>query len=443
MHAEVLINGKLAGWLTHDSKSDIYGFDYSQEWLNNPKRFPISPLLPLDATNQPGQEEQSRRVRHFFENLLPEGRFLDEASLANSLSKSNIFGLINAVGKETSGAISVGLSNDEDRLRELSKNELSERIRARPEEPFSIWDGKVRLSIAGFQDKLSVLTLNDRWYFPEGKKFASTHILKPEPVAASLRGMTSNEFFCMRLAKRIGLPVSEVELIRIPEPVLVITRFDRILKKNGCERLHIIDGCQALGLPPAHKYERIYGSGEDVKNIREGANFPSLFDLANKCTTPVKQRINLLRWALFQVLIGNVDAHAKNMSFMVNESGFTMAPFYDLVSGMSFPDDRLDKNYAMAIGDAFSFEEISPYEWANFAHECGLPKRLVAKTVELDATNILRVLGDTYLEVINGGADEQHLSRVIDTIRTQSEKQVSMSKEILEIDDEFFAPSRR
>jgi serine/threonine-protein kinase HipA len=47
-------------------------------------------------------------------------------------------------------------------------------------------------------------------------------------------------------------------------------------------------------------------------------------------------RLGLLRWALFQYLIGNADAHGKNMSFFCNPAGLALAPCYDLVSVVQY-----------------------------------------------------------------------------------------------------------
>ncbi|WP_246296636.1 hypothetical protein [Allochromatium humboldtianum] len=79
----------------------------------------------------------------------------------------------------------------------LTPDELAHRLRQRPHVPFTVWDGKVRLSIAGFQDKLAVLVEGEDWYLVEGPDLASTHILKPDPVDPRLAGLTSNEFFCI------------------------------------------------------------------------------------------------------------------------------------------------------------------------------------------------------------------------------------------------------
>jgi hypothetical protein len=80
--------------------------------------------------------------------------------------------------------------------------------------PLAVWDGKVRMSIAGVQDKLMVYL--DRSLDEGGRMFlaepplASTHILKPEPGRTVTTHLVVNEHFCMSLAKRMGLPVAEV-----------------------------------------------------------------------------------------------------------------------------------------------------------------------------------------------------------------------------------------
>lgn len=436
---EILMNGQTVGWLTHDAKFHQFSFQYDSTWLERADRFPLSPQLPLEPTPEISKELHSAAVRQFFENLLPEGQALDDAAIAHQISKANLMGMLMAISKETSGALSVGRYQQEHNLRELTGDEISQRIRARPHQSFAVWDGKVRLSIAGFQDKIAALLLDGEWYLPEGQKYASTHILKPEPVSEVMRGMTSNEFFCMRLAERIRLPVAPVALMHVPEPVLVVTRFDRQMTSDGVDRLHYIDGCQALGLPTGFKMERPYGSGKDVAQIRTGASYKALFELLEKHTSaPAKQRLDLLRWAIYHVLIGNTDAHAKNISFRSSSAGLSMAPAYDLVSGASFMNEDLDKSYAMAIGDAFTSEELSPYEWANFANECGLQFNLVSRILNDEAQKILSVIDEVKREVIDEEADVQHIERVEATIKTECQRHLLMANEIKKISKDMF-----
>jgi serine/threonine-protein kinase HipA len=441
MNIDILINGRPVGMLTHDPLLNRFSFAYADEWLNREDRFALCPQIPLLPLETETPETHSAAVRQFFENLLPEGQALDDAASAHQVSKSNLLAMFLAVGRETAGALSIKTdqSNVADQLRPLPFSEISERIRHRPHQPFSVWDGKVRLSIAGFQDKIAAYHSKvGGWFLVEGPNYASTHILKPEPVSDLMRGMTTNEFFCMKLAASTKLSVASVDLLHVPEPVLVIKRFDREIIDHGVERLHIIDGCQALGLSVGYKYERPYGNNPDVKHVRDGASLPKLFDLINReSPNPTAQRLRLLRWAIFQILIGNTDAHAKNLSFFSTKAGLVLSPAYDLVSGIAFQSETIDKTYAMAIGDAFSAAEISPYEWANFATECKLSLKLISKELEQMAVRVLKVIEDVKQKALHDGAEPHHLSLVADTIKAECQRQMAIAPQVRAVSSEL------
>jgi serine/threonine-protein kinase HipA len=241
------------------------------------------------------------------------------------------------------------------------------------------------MSLAGVQDKLMVYL--DRPFENGGRTFladpplASTHILKPEPGKTSTPHLVVNEHFCMSLAGRMGLPTAKVGIYRTPRPVLVVSRFDRVVVQatEGPEvkRLHIIDACQAADLPVAFKYERNFGSGEHVRNIREGVSFEVLFGRVEQTINKAAARLTLLRWALFQYLIGNSDAHGKNFSFFVHRQGLEPAPWYDLVSVVQYP--AIDHELAMAYGDAFSLDEVGAFQLADFAKRCKVERRLLQR----------------------------------------------------------------
>ena len=112
------------------------------------------------------------------------------------------------------------------RRREISRAELKQRIDERGEVPFAVWDGRVRMSIEGYQDKLAVYLDGERMYLVEGE-LASTHILKPEPVTQRLSMLVANEHFGMSLAARLGLAVAPVSILRVPDPVLVTAKIKR------------------------------------------------------------------------------------------------------------------------------------------------------------------------------------------------------------------------
>lgn len=418
MKLDVKANGELIGWLSLDNGSGLFAFGYAPGWLAKNSRFPLSPSLPLDA-GAATPEQHSATVRQFFQNLLPEGQALDDAAQANNVSKSNLMGLLIALGQETAGALSLGLagspslSHRETTTRLLSRDELSFRIRSRPQEAFTVWDGKVRLSIAGHQDKIAVLEESQNWYLVDGDHLASTHILKPEPLRPRLQGMTSNELACMRLAQAVGLPTADIRLEWLPEPVVLIRRFDRISKADGVQRLHCIDGCQALGLGVSMKYERPYGDGRDVQHLRDGASLPKLFALlAQAGSKPAFDRLALLRWAILQVLIGNTDAHGKNLSFFMGAGGLSLAPAYDLVCCLLYAGDGISDTLAMAIGDNFNPAALTAYDWALMAHECRLNPKLVSRELTHLADKICIVWSGLQDGLLELGAEPSVLTAI-------------------------------
>lgn len=372
------------GDISFDGKRDQYNFRYDDTWLSREATFALSPHIPLTTRLvEPGI------VQRFLQNLLPEGSALDVVSINHQISKYNVFGLIALLGKEPVGALSfrqpdAGHQTETQPVRRvISRQELSDRIRHRQFEPFPVWDGKVRLSVAGYQDKLQVLVEGQALSFVDGS-LSSTHILKPESRNFATPFMVANEHFCMTLAAQVGLPVAPVEIWRVPEPVLLIKRFDRQAKMSSdgsgeiiaVNREHVIDGCQALDLPVSYKYERNLGNGRDVRQMREGVSFEGLFT-GVEFESPVSAKLTLLRWALFQILIGNSDAHGKNISFYVRGERLVPAPFYDLVS-VNVYGDQVEQELAMAYGDAFLIEDIGAFDLADFAVRISMSRDVVA-----------------------------------------------------------------
>ena len=415
MKLTVQANGVCIGWLSLDDISGLYAFDYSVDWLAQEQRFPLSPVLPLVNQTLPA-EQHSANVRQFFQNLLPEGQALDDAAQANMVSKSNLMGLLVALGGETAGALEISMIEASSiptptpSKRLLTPQELSLRIRSRPDQAFSVWDGKVRLSIAGYQDKIAVLEDNDLWFLVDGKGLASTHLIKPDPIRSGLQHMTSNEFACMRLAQAVGIATADVRLEHTPEPILLIRRFDRRIGDGNIERLHCIDGCQALGLGVSMKYERPYGDGRDVQHIRDGASLPKLFALLDRASSqPAVDRLALLRWTIFQILIGNTDAHGKNLSFFIDSGGIRLAPSYDLLCCLMYAGGQISDTLSMAIGDNFDARTLTPYDWAVMGAECGLNARLVGRELKQLADKVLKIWPELKQNLFAAGANDTTL----------------------------------
>lgn len=433
--------------LGYASLEDRWSLRYDSDWLEQPEAFPLSPALPLVP---PADGYPVGAVKRFVENLLPEGRALDITATTCKVSKSNIYALISALGTETTGAFrfwqsgkvppTVGATPP----REVTREELNKRLAERDEIPLAVWDGKVRMSIAGVQDKLLVYVdrpLDDsgRLYLVE-PPLASTHILKPDPGRTVTPHLVVNEHFCMALAHRMELPVAEVAIYRTPRPVLVVRRFDRAVMQDDqgvrVRRLHIIDACQAADVPATYKYERNLGSGEHVRDIREGVSFEVLFGRVEQTVNKAAARLTLLRWALFQFLIGNCDAHGKNFSFFVRREGLEPAPWYDLVSVVQYPG--IDHELAMAWGDAFKLEDVTAFQLADFAKRCGIDRRLLqreAKRLAKLATTRAPEQA-VALDYVDDG-ERAFAGRLRDFVLDQSTKLTKLAADAAKIKDEY------
>lgn len=374
--------------IRHVPLDDVWALAYTASWQAAPHAFALSPALPL---RMPAQGYRSASIRRFLENLLPEGRALDMVAASQAVAKTNVYGLIQALGTETTGAFRFLTPDDEGRMppakpaRQIGLAELDERIARRAERPFAEWDGKVRMSIAGYQDKLPVYLEGEpsqdaRIMLPDWP-LASTHLLKPQPDEPGVPHMVVNEHFCMSLARALALPVAEVALLRTPRPVLVVQRFDRVVRHTAdgvqVERKHIIDVCQAADLPVSYKYERHLGSSDVLARYRDGVSFPKLFEQLQHVTHKAMGKLAMLRWALFQLVIGNCDAHGKNFSFHVHPAGLEPAPWYDLVSVVQYP--KFSDELAMAYGDEFKLDQVKAFALASFAQRCGIDRQLLVR----------------------------------------------------------------
>ncbi|MBS0454258.1 MAG: HipA domain-containing protein [Proteobacteria bacterium] len=410
-HGQVLV-----GLLRVNPTSDEFGFDYDPAWIRNPGAFQLSPHIRFDAPAPPVT------VRRFIENLLPEGQALDVAATYANVSKGNVFGLIHALGKESAGALRflpVGAKPSTEAVRRLvTHEELQQRIQERDSQPFVVWDGRVRISIAGYQDKLQVVRQEDRLYLVDGA-LSSTHILKPEPRNPRLPFMVANEHFCMRLVNRIAQRrlrqdwAARVDILRVPDAVLCVERFDRELQGDQTRSFHILDACQALDRPVAHKYERNIGHGADVRHIHDGVSFQALASLRadRHLVDPTVQIRQIAMWALTTLLLGNSDAHGKNLSFFARHRLLEVAPFYDLVCTAVYKD-AVEQELAMAFGDEFDLDAVKSFALADFAQRLGWPRRTFAREL-VDISRLAREEAAAQVDDEAYSADERALVRQI------------------------------
>jgi serine/threonine-protein kinase HipA len=216
----------------------------------------------------------------------------------------------------------------------------------------------------------------------------STHILKPD--SESLYGGVQNEALCLVLARRCGLNVAEVTIGTAGKRTyLLVSRYDRQRYKDRVRRLHQEDYCQALGRPPSAKY----------KANQTGMKGPTLSDVfaLTRNAMSAADTIALLDAVIFNVLICNTDARAKNYSLMITSRGFKVAPIYDVMCANVW--DGVTKYLAQKIAGKIRGEHLKRRHWMRMAEECGLnATRLVVRIGSL-ATRVTAELDQAVAEV--------------------------------------------
>ena len=166
------------------------------------------------------------------------------------------------------------------------------------------------------------------------------------------------------------------------EKFLLVERYDRYQDKDHkTQRLHQEDFCQALGIDHYHKYEQ-----------DNGPSFVDCFELLQKVSTqPIQDIDNLLRWHIFNFIVGNSDAHAKNLALLYSDKyTVRLTPFYDLVCTRAI--EHIDNNLAMSVGGEFRPDHITLKHWYNLAADCGIRQghieKLLANIVALINSNL-------------------------------------------------------
>lgn len=376
----VFIDDSTVGTLFENN--GVWSFQYDADWLTN--GFVLAPGLPLqqDMLIDSGT---FRPVQWYFDNLLPEE--MARIRLVDSLPKGewDAWELLKRFGSESAGAITLlepGESLNTSELIPLTDEELERRIKNMPRAALSSTAPK-KMSLAGAQEKLLVSCVDGLLYEPVGAQI-STHILKPDALSDHYPNSAVNEWYCARIAQKMKVNVPEVEIRYVPSPVYLIKRFDRKIEDGKVKRLHTLDAAQALSISAGSKYKM--------------AGAKSLKDVIQITRSKIKSRISIFRWVVLNALIGNGDAHLKNLSLFSSVKGFELAPFYDLVSTATWSGAGwLDVDLSFPIGDAVHFGELGFTHFMQLAEEIGLPTKVASN----ELTTMIKAAEKAADEVLN------------------------------------------
>lgn len=306
----------------------------------------ISCSLPLGTRPQPALA--------FCKGLLPEGNALQTLADQAGLATSDTFGLLARYGRDIAGALVISEDDPDERrfgVEPYTPKTLETAIDDLDDHPLGSGDDS-ELSLAGLQDKLLLVDLGEgKWGRPlHGRP--STHILKLDD--ARRPGLVDAEADCLELARAAGLTNVEIQRKRFGEPsCLIVSRFDRFDGPGGVRRIHQEDLCQALAIDPDGQKRRAKYESAGGPTFKQAAK---LLDEYSK--NPGDELDRLVAIVVFTVLIGNADAHGKNLALLhPSPDDVRLAPLYDTVPTALWPKLRTDA--AMSIGGQVALGDVT------------------------------------------------------------------------------------
>ncbi len=397
---DVWWDGTLVGQLTQDRHGEL-GFAYTPDWLGNDDAPSLSASLPKRTA-----PFARRECRPFFGGLLPEESQRDAAARTLGVSPGNDFALLDRLGGDVAGALQLLPPGERPRTHAPDRRPIPlddagvvRVLDALPLRPLLAGEEGLRLSLAGAQSKVPVVLIDDAAALPVAGQ-PTTHILKP-PITR-FPATTENEAFAMCLAAAVGLDVAPVEprVVR-DRPFLLVQRYDRSRGDDGIvRRIHQEDFCQALGVPTERKYASEGGPG-----------FAECFGLLRRVATrPAVEVLKLLDAAIFNLIVGNADAHGKNFSILYDGEGPRLAPLYDLLATVAWPD--LSPRLAMRIGKRATPDEMDARGWSAFAVDAGVGLPLIRRRVSEIGQAVVARAHAVAAELTRPGLDEAALSRL-------------------------------
>jgi serine/threonine-protein kinase HipA len=395
-------------------------FRYDPDWIALRGAFPISIRMPLKS-----ERIASDTFLPWAANLLPENEQLRTLGQILGMARSDVIGLLSAIGGDTAGALSIGQPGRTATVqwRPITKPEDLERlVEDLPNKPFLVGDEGVSMSLAGGQTKLAVAVDDAGRICIPMNGSPSTHILKPD--TPRLCGSVQNEAFCLTLAKRMKIHASSIITGQVGKRTyLLARRYDRADVGGRWRRLHQEDYCQALGKPPTAKYET------NQTGIC-GPTLKDMFELTRRHMLP-SDIVRLLDLIIFNVLACNTDAHAKNYSIMLRGNGASIAPMYDVMCGEVW--ENVTKKMVQKIGGATRADHLTGRHWQQFADECSLNPRQVLDRVAALAKSVIAEaeMAESEVAAMPAGAHSM-VNRTRQTIERRAHLLLAQLQEIRE-----------
>ena len=333
----------------------------------------LSVLLPLtDRTSGP----LSARARVWLSGLLPEGRARTRMAERAGVDPDDLLGFLAVYGRDTAGAVVLVPAGEDPSPDGQEPVPVSdEGIGLMLDEAAAHGAADQLTSIGGLEAKVALTSTSDGFAMPTPTR-PSTHIIKlSRPAGSRTADLIDTECAALDLARRVGVGTVEAQVgdfagRRAP----VVRRYDRITGGHGIDRVHQEDSAQALGID----------TGDPDRKFQYGRGLPSLAAVARALDTLGVDTSALLALTTFNLVIGNTDAHARNISLLhMADGGHALAPAYDVA--MHTHHDHADRRFAMDVAGRRGMAELTGRDLVDEGSGWGLSSTRAARVV---ATNL-------------------------------------------------------
>lgn len=313
----------------------------------------MSCLIPVS-----GERPHPRKAAVYFDGLLAEGNTRTHMAIAAGVNPEDIYGILANFGRDTAGAVSVAEAGADDPetggwTEPIGESDVADLLanEAANHHDFGQGDTWQSRSLAGLRPKIALVQGADGQWARGHRGYPTTHILKPgAPRRSPAYDIIYTEAACSDIALHAGIGHARSEVRAFGGvAALVVPRFDRYRDESGhIRRIHHEDAAQALGIntrDPERKFQR-------------GRTLPSLKAIAGAVRQMGGKVDYLVTLTALNLVVGNTDAHAKNISILHGPDGYGgLAPTYDI--SMHLHHRSADRDFAMDVAGARGMDTIT------------------------------------------------------------------------------------
>ena len=348
---QVRLHDEQVGWIARGARRERIEF----EWVDGYS----GPVTLTESFGFVRSKAPTAAASNFFGGYALEGRQRERLTQRRGISDpTDLYAMLREFGSSIAGAVTVAdpdaARRTEPRYEPISEGEIIRRLRRAASDGDLGSDDQSRSMLAGYQPKLLLARFCDQWYLPRGRAH-STHILKPR-LSARSDGL-AREHYGHALAAELGLANYRTELVgNGTRQYLVIERYDRAVHGETVALIHQEDSAQALGLDWVDEHSKFQNPDAPRDSRRPSAY--RIAELLGSLQGEGRPVADFLRRLTFTTLLGDNDAHAKNLAILHLPGRSVLADVYDAVPNL-FQEGRINYNLALAIDGSFDHRRVS------------------------------------------------------------------------------------